>query len=239
MPTVLFARSDFDLPTRYGSFWLSKSVELARRLGWFVIDLYKDEATKENILNAIETYNPDFFHPMGHGSASIFTAQNKEVVFQACINDDVLSGRISYFLSCLVGRELGPSIIRKGGKAFLGWQVEFTWVVESPYDPATDPYAKAFEDMVNSMAAVILRGGSMREAYNAGIATANKWIDYWSRQDDIRAPEIIKWLIHDKEGLVLLGEETIRPPTPVVAVRPTGLGITLPISLGCILILSV
>jgi len=218
---VVFVRPDWgDLAMRYGSYWLSLLVDEARRLGWDVTDLYGDEATREKIEETLETVDPLFFHAVGHGDVNVYTAQRKEVVFVACENDDLLAGRVTYLLSCKTGAVLGPSIVNKGGTAYLGYRDVFGWIVKEPHDPATDEYARAFMELTNTIASALLRGRTAREAYDAGIATADRWIDYWSRSDDPNAPEIIKWLAHDRDVLVLYGAGGVRvtrPITPAIA----------------------
>jgi len=208
-------RPDFDKATKCGKFWLAKVNEYATSRGYTVTDLAGDSANKTQFDNAITTQDPKFFHGVGHGNEDIFAGQNNEYLLQRCIDDDAMSGRIVYLLSCTTAKKLGPSIIEKTGLAFVGYNDLFGWYTSRRKDwkPRVDGLFWAWMDFTNVLANSILKGETVDSAVSKAIARINAWIDYWSAQEGYSA--IVEWLIADRDRLTKLGTttSTITPPS--------------------------
>jgi len=214
---VLVFRPRFDLPTIYGNAWLGRIAEEARALGHTVLDLSENDATKDRFLEALTDFRPDLIFAMGHGSPELFSGQNREIVFRACENDDVLIGTQSYWVSCLMGQNLAPSIVDKGGRVAAAYIQEFIWVIHPGYDdrPLEDPYALPFMRAVVDPSIALLAGSTWRDFYNLTVRRFNEGVRAWFDSTDPNAPQIVAALEHDRDSLIVLGEVTLVPaPIP-------------------------
>jgi len=201
---IVFGRASFDLPTRYLSYWLGITVNQARAFRYSVVDLFGNNATKENLQYTLIRTDPAFVCLGGHGSPTEMTLQDKETAITAQ-NADWLAKRLSYFFSCLTGQQLSHDVVAAGGEAFLGYNEEFGFIVSPPYNPATDPRARGFMEAGNTVALSLLRGFSIKDAYNSGIKKFNDWLAYWENSTDPLAPLILTWLQSDRDSLVAWG----------------------------------
>lgn len=184
---------------------------------YYIEDLKSDFATRTQLERAIAELKPPFFHAFGHGNETIFTGQWMKTVLQVGLNEGIMAGMITYLLSCLTGVELGPAIIRAGGKAFIGYKVEWTWLDEdSKGDPYLDYWARGYYEGSNAIVFAILDGLTTRQAVEAGYNKYTEWINYWASSGDPYAATAIQWLIWDRDNCVLLGDELARitPPSP-------------------------
>jgi hypothetical protein len=220
MSVALFMRPNFDTATKYGFYFMGLAIDHALARGMRVVDLAGESARKAPYLDALAAEDPLFCYMLGHGNEDTYTGQKKEVIMKTCSGDETLIGRVALLLSCLTANRLGPSIVNKGGLAYFGWVVSFTWVVQEDYDPATDRYAGGFFEAVNAISNTLADGGTTRAAMDASIAVWNRWIDYWTRSDDPYASEVVKWMVYDRDGQRLLGAEDARIHVPVPAVTP-------------------
>lgn len=219
---ILLARPDFDPATLYGAYWIGVVGSKARQLGWQVTDLYKKEASSSNFRGGIEQQDPIFVHGVGHGNETMYSVEDEEITLTACQDDQIMKDRIVYLLSCRTAVELGPSMVSKGCFAYLGYRVDFTWIIMPPYDPPTDMYGLSFMAATNAIAISILEGKTALTAYKKGVEIFNKEIDKWSKSEDVEASEMVHWLTWDRDGLVLRGEQSasVVPPGGSSPVRP-------------------
>jgi len=213
---------------QYACHWLGVGVTEATRRGYHVIDLVDAEATYETLKRIMDTEQIDVAIMGGHGNASTFTGHEQQVVMQACVNDQVMSGTISHFLSCSVGQELLPSIIEKKGVWTIGYMVDFNFMVDTNYMVEQDPFAEPFKDVTVTIIGQILDGARLKSAWDAGIAKCDEWIArLWDRTEP-EWGDVISCLQHNRDGMIALGdEEAYVMPRPVIAGIPTALTLAL------------
>jgi len=229
---ILIFRPDFETATHYGAAWLGEIRRIAEDLGHTVVDLHGDDATPENFFDAMDNFKPDLVIAMGHGNPTTFTGQDAEIVMRACENDQVMMGSQGYFLSCLMGQELAPSMNEKDARAVAAYIAEFTWVIHPDYRdrPLEDPYAYPFMRAVVEPCGRLLAGASWREWYDAQIEMFNLGVREWFESEDPMAPQIVAALEHDRDSLIVYGETAIRPavrfPPLVTSFMPIPIGIT-------------
>ena len=132
-------------------------------------------------------------------------------MFQACSGDEIMTGTISHFLSCLVAQELLPSIIEKKGVWTLGYQTTFDFMIDPP--EAVEP----FRDITLAIITKMLDGGKLKEVWDAGIKKGEEWIaKLWNRSETWCA-ETIQCLDKDIHGMIALGDKEayVLPPRRV------------------------
>ncbi len=196
MGVGLFVRPDYDGPTETGHYYLGLAKDYAAERGISVIDLPSDLAAKANIFSALETEDPVFCYFNGHGSEDRYYAQYLELVMETCLDDEVLIGRVVIILSCSCGVGLGPDAVMKGATTVFAYTIDFTWMTD---------YPEGYFESVNAISNALVDGRTTQEAMDLSLASWNDWIDYWADSEDPMAPTIIGWMIHDRDGQVLLG----------------------------------
>lgn len=211
--------------TPYGYAWLQSIVDTATVRGFQVIDLAISSATSQQVQAAL-ALDPGLIVGEGHGNDRVFTGQNYEAVWWApqgpfidkysqpwnvpVPNIANLSQRHVHLLSCMTAGGLGKSISLLPAN-YVGWKVNYTFLSDTP----AVKYSEAFKDGAVTFTLGILQGLTYQQAYDATIAKFNQWIDYWSRQVDFLAGEMVKWLAWDRDGLAIYSS-TLTVDKPVV-----------------------
>jgi len=190
-----------------GYYALGHAVDYAIQHGKTVIDIEKEQADKGPVYASIDANDPLYFYGFGHGNVGRFTGDSEEDIFNT--NEcGKLANRNVYLLSCLTANQLGPAIVKAGAKAYAGFNISWTWITSSGADgdPYDDTYAHGFYESSNELWNALVDGKTMREAVQASIDKYNEWIDYWyyDNPEDPYSQEAMKWLIHDRNGLVFL-----------------------------------
>jgi len=228
---VLIFRPNFDTATRYGHAWLGEVLRIAEGFGHEVLDLEGVDATPENFIDAMENFSPDIVIALGHGNATTFTGQNRRIVMRACENDDIMMGSQAYFLSCLMGQQLAPSMNEKDARAVAAYTAEYVWVIHPEYveRPLEDPRAYPFMRAIVESCRVLLAGGSWRDFYDTHTRLCNLGISEWFESEDPLAPQIVASLEHDRDSMTVYGEAAVRPamrlPPIYTSFMPIPLGI--------------
>ncbi|OYD16931.1 hypothetical protein CH330_01295 [candidate division WOR-3 bacterium JGI_Cruoil_03_51_56] len=215
MPTALFFRPDVDVALKYGKSWLGVGIEEAVKRGFNIIDLVDEAATFQTLKQTIENEKIDAVILLGHGNASVFTGFEQQIVFRACTNDEIMAGSISHFVSCSVGQELLPSIIKKGGIWTVGYQVDFQFLINPEYSVEQDPLAEPFKNVTVAIIQKMLDGAKLKDVWNAGIAECDRWIAKLWNRPELDWAQVIGALQHDRDGMIGLGSEEAYIPPPV------------------------
>ena len=175
-----------------------------------IVDLYGEDATKEKIFAAIETYHPETAILAGHGNATTYTSQREEVVLKACENDEIMSGTVSHFISCSVAQKLLPSMVGKGAVGTIGYIVDFTFMINTNYSVEADIYAEPFKDLTVTIITKMLQGATLQQVWQAGVDKCNEWIAKLRDKTEIDWAEVIACLEHDRDGLIAFGDKSAR-----------------------------
>lgn len=202
---ILVARTSWDFATANAFHFLGGLARAFRLRGFEVIELVNASFNRSNV-EANLMRMPRAFIECSHGNETIFTGHLNEYVIISCVNDDLLRDKITHALSCLTAQTLGRTAVQKGCKAYIGYAVSFTWINVSR-DVIKDKYAWGFmySDIVMGNMPLVC-GGTAKEAYDNIINSFNKYIEWWSKQNDPYASEVISWMIYDRDGLRLIGD---------------------------------
>ncbi len=213
---VLIVNPRFDTATEFTNLWTKEVINEALNLGLDTTYLEGNDARLAQFQNALAVKNPLLVYAAGHGSEEIFTGQDQEHLLwvpsaewgHADSNINIVSGRINYLLSCLTAQALGPAIAAQPNTYYIGYTEDFIF---AGWDPG-DKYSEPFKLATNEIAKTLLRGKSIEEAYNAGIAKFDEEIARWQESDDPSAPFIVSALLHDREALIIYPGMSIPPP---------------------------
>jgi hypothetical protein len=209
---VVVTRPNHDYATLCGYTALSVVNEYYFRRGYEVRDLSGSTATRENVLRELPA---EMFYGVGHGDTDVFTGWGNRTIFYVCDCRE-LSGSIVYLLSCLTARELGEDIVRKGARAYVGYNEEFAWVVYDrytcAYDTYNDRYCKWFFTPVRVLLERIADGATVGEANASSIAEWNFGVSYWleNPENDPNAGLVLYYLVWDRDAQTLLGDFNAR-----------------------------
>lgn len=189
------------------------------------------EATKEKLeeLMANETINLAIL--TGHGNADIFTGFEQKVVLQTGLNEEVMKGTISHFLSCSVGQRLLPALVEHGAISTIGYVVDFEFMIDPSYPVSEDPFAAPFKDVTVTIIRGLLEGKPLKDVWVAGVAKCDEWIAMlWEREGTDWA-EVISCLKNNRDGLIALGDKEayFSPPKAFAA---SNLAPMLPLAIG-------
>lgn len=140
---------------------------------------------------------------------STYTGQNAEVLLKVGQYDpEEVKGKVVKLLSCLVGRKLGPDLVRNGASGFQGYTEEFVFALQMKprfwLFPWMDKVAANF--LVPPMMGIraLLDGKTNEEAYEIEY---NKFTENMELEGD---PEMRAMLKHNRDSLVILGDPNAR-----------------------------
>lgn len=208
---ILAARANYELATVYLSSWLQPTMDYATKLGYSVTDLYGEDATLANFMNALNVDDPALVLIGGHGAENLVTGQNGEVLLEACVNDGLMQQRTAVLAACATGVKLGPSMINKGANAYVGFQADFIFSVTPGYEtrPLHDPRAAPFFTAINTLMYALLDGKTLSEIYEVGVASFNEEISKWWNNPDPEASDIISYLQWDRDNFIVIGNKAL------------------------------
>lgn len=209
MARVLIFFSSWDLPTLYLSSWLNRLAGEARVQGHQVLVLQDGEATESNLIGALNSYFPEYVIIGGHGNSNVITTTNLQVLLKGCTNDGMLAGTRVVFVSCLTGRELVPSVVRKGALGAAGFTEEFVWTVSPPFLPEQDVFAKPFERVINDPILELFNTGSVRAWFNKYVDVSLEEERAWGVVDPVAyplAPQVVLNLRSNRRAATFVGD---------------------------------
>jgi hypothetical protein len=196
--------------------WMGDEVVAhAKKTDMEVHDKTGRDAIRANIERQLRDVDPIFFFHASHGGKNLLTGQDMSNLIccrgaSTCRdpNQDILSDRIVYTLSCSSANELGPSVIQADGISYIGYADVLTICLVERKDADA-----AFKDIWTSGAKELIRGETTEEAYDKIKQRYQAYIDYWElRPRDWLSPTMLNILRWNLQNLRLLGRKdaTIR-----------------------------
>jgi hypothetical protein len=233
------SRPDYEAVTSVGSMALKHVVDAWVSRGYAITDLFGADATRANVLAALASQDPILVFGVGHGNEDLWTCQGGEQMFWTC-DCSALRGRIVYALSCITAYRLGPDAVNnKGCLTYIGYADTFGWVqTNMSLDPLSDTLARSFFEAVLAVLNRLIDGASTGDAFKASMDTWNFWIDFWSRSTDPDAAVVLQWLIHDRDCMKLIGDEsaTVAAAVPSLWWLLQGIGAAMPMAIPAIVV---
>lgn len=202
--TVLVTRPEYDPTTRYLSQWAGLVIDLAGKLGHKVIDLARNRATRKELESVIRKTGPGLVFANGHGDDDLVCGQDGEVLVQAGDNERMFAGRVVNVLSCRSAKKLGPSCIKVGAKAYIGYAEDFVFYRENGKlsRPLEDTTAAHFFNCSNQVASALVKGRTPQDAYLNSQASYKRTIrELITRPDE---SHLLRFLIWDMQAQVCL-----------------------------------
>ena len=201
-----------DEPTLYAAYWVDRVLQEARNVGHQVRELSGSMVTQYGLMSSMEQYQPDMVILGGHGGPNVFTGAGMQVVLTGCINDEIMKGSQSMFISCLTGLQLVPSMVRKGSLAASGFTKEFVWMIDGSGSPARDKYAASFTRFWVESSKALFRSGMWQDYFNTGKRIWREEEEKWSYSEDPIAPSVILCIRQNSSAMVVNGAGTMEVP---------------------------
>jgi len=231
---VLIRPGKYDDALEYAYELTDPVVVEAERVGLDVTELALDDANLFNIMSTLNEVDPNLVYGVGHGCASVYTAEYLQDVFwtppgcsgghsHSDSNLSVLNGRYVHLLSCLCGLRLGQAMVNAGASGFQGYSVTWSWVIDEKVAPTEDQFATSFFTCDNKFMIKLFAGQTPETAFKKMIEEYNEQIKYWegwlkentdaTPYERARAMLCVELLEIDRDGAVHFLE--IIQPQPV------------------------
>lgn len=162
---ILITRPDYETVTKYLCLWSEEVKEFAGRKGVIVYDLKGKKANRKEFESYLSKNRPALLFLNGHGNAEVITGYDDHPLID---RDSSVQGTILYGRSCDASLFLGPYLVQKGARAFIGYRRKFIlgYVPEKIMRPLEDPIARLFLEPSNLVATTLLKGNTTAEAHS-------------------------------------------------------------------------
>lgn len=199
---LLCVRPDYETATHVMSVYYKQFIlDTAPSFNVDVIDLWKDRSDQKTFREMLDRGDPILVCGVGHGSETKWTGWYGSTLLERgnWFDGERMKGRVGSFLSCKFGQS-APWFVEQGMRAFMGYADLFIFAVSGPDDGAARPFAESHMTFEFEL----LRGKSVKEAYDAQTEMYNKYI---ATAD----PFSVRYLIHDRDCRILEGDWEFRP----------------------------
>lgn len=121
-----------------------------------IIDLDGPKANRINLENSFHKENPKLIFLNGHGDKKTVAGDNDKIILDE-ENIELTKDKIVYALACNSLEELGKIAIKKGTKAYVGYEASFMIVCDpsresAPYkDKNALPFKRACVKLINAL----------------------------------------------------------------------------------------
>lgn len=123
------------------------------------------------------------------------------------VNDDLFKDCIVHTIACYSIRELGPSMVSKGAKAYFGSSVP---MLVGDFERDRD-YIKDFVDIFTIIPKLLARGYSCGDAYNEYIARCSYYITHYKNHPElVNVAFYTDAMLKNRDMYKLLGDQSAR-----------------------------
>lgn len=213
MKKFFITRPDHDAAVSYLYSWGEEVIAFSKKSNIPCSDFRKEKANKEEVHQFLAKQFPRLVMLNGHGSRRTIAGHKDEPLITMDQDEEMLASAITYAVACDAAAELGKSIIKKGGLAFIGYEGPFGFAHQASREctPAKDTFAEPFKLISNQVILALLQGHTVEKAYEKSQQLCSKLIKSHSTSDgDPESQTIRFWLFWDKYFQRLYGEETAK-----------------------------
>ncbi|MBA7544292.1 hypothetical protein ES705_36644 [subsurface metagenome] len=175
---ALFCENTTDPVTKYAADYRIKNVHpVFKKRGFCVIVLQGADDVRANFAPKAKSKRVVYIAGIGHGSPTTYTGHLGDPILKVCSYDpSEVQKKVIHLLSCQTAKQLGPDIIKKGGKAYAGYFENFTFVYDQPGTPINEMELfwkcdSTFDIMMANFATAKAAHNVTISAYNAAITS--------------------------------------------------------------------
>lgn len=208
---LLLTRPRHDALLEHLFYWCDEIVLSAKNHGIIVLDCKKEEANKETVSNYLKKQSPNLVIFNGHGDNNAVCGHHNKELIRIKHNEHLLKLKIVYAIACKTAFGLGKESVRKGCKAFIGYDQDFGVVLDNTRicSPTKDNYAKPFKKASNAVSLSLIKGNTAQTAYDKSQKTYSDLIRKYSISTSNKEDKEIRfWLFWDKYFQRIIGEKT-------------------------------
>ena len=161
--SLLITRPDHEIVMKYCSLWSEGVKTFAEKKGVCVYDLKGKKASRKNFESYVFANAPSLIFFNGHGNQEMITGYDNEPLMDM---SSTPTPSIIYARSCDAAQVLGPSLVKSGLRAFVGYIRKFTlfYNVAHIMRPLQDPMARIFLESSNLVVSTLLKEHTVAEA---------------------------------------------------------------------------
>lgn len=203
--SLLVTRPNSDLTTRYISTWAEKIMDVAKEKGVKIFDLDKKRANRKEFESMMKKNEPTVVFFNGHGNDNVVKGQDNEELVRAGDNEKILKSKIVYALSCRSGKILGPSSVKSGADAYIGYDEDFIFLYDENKctRPEQDKTVEIFLEPSNQVMVSLLKNHTPKEAHkNSKQSFARRIRKLLSSQSTALESSAVRYLIWDMQHQV-------------------------------------
>jgi CRISPR/Cas system CMR-associated protein Cmr5 small subunit len=142
-----------------------------------VYDLRGKKANKKDFCSYMRSKKPSLIFLNGHGDSRVVTGYDNKVIIDP---EDTPSKSIMYARSCDAATTLGPILVQKGLRSFIGYMRKFVlyYDPQSMLKPDQDSMAKLFLESSNLVVTTLIKENTVAEAHNRSRNVMQKNLKY-------------------------------------------------------------
>ena len=199
-------RPNYDEAINCVSIYAEKIKIEADKKGLTVHDLYGKKATRMVLESFLKKHKAGLVFFNGHGASDLVAGHDDEPILDKN-NSHLLRAKITHVLGWSGGLKSGPGLVESGAAAFIGYKNMFCFHMDRSKKPGDDKIAAAFLESANQAPISLVKGNTVREAYQRSQETYDKWINYFDIHYTLESSFVIPLLVWDKLNQVVYGNE--------------------------------
>lgn len=212
---VVITNPAHDVPTQYLDVWVEKAITAAKKQkDTKIIELAKEEVTRDNLEKTISAENPNLILFHGHGNNTVIGGFKDTILIKADENIELLNNTIVHSLACESGKTIGPKSIEIGTQAFIGYKEEFKFMHSGKVtkkEKANDGIASFFLEPAFEAVIALIEGDDAATAFERSQKIYKENLKMLVAQNaTAQNTAMPSLLFHDLKYQVQLGESTAR-----------------------------
>ncbi len=166
MMNFLITRPEHDDTVFYLSVWSKELIERAKQKGFGILDCKGPKANQSTVTAMLTEKKPELILFNGHGSKDAVFGHKEEVLVEKDKSEESIRGAIVFARTCQSAAGLGESAVKKGTKAFIGYEDDFAFWSDNSKSltPLRDEFAKPFFKASNQVIYSLFGGSTAEEA---------------------------------------------------------------------------
>jgi hypothetical protein len=202
---MLVTLPEHDMTTYYISRWGSISIAHAKEQGISVTELGGEKANRQNVEGYLSKLQFNVVLLNGHGNDKTVMGHDNHPVIMYEVNESSLKGTITYAISCSSAKVLGDSSIKSGALAYIGYDQDFTFMVDENHytRPLEDMLAALFLRHTSVFMNSLFKGNTVKESYEKAKESLRESIIAAEASGNRGA---LSWLVWDYYAFKINGE---------------------------------
>ncbi len=209
--TLLVTNPSCDEATEYLDSWSVGIIEAAKKQkDTLVLELRKQDVSKENLTKLIDEHKPKLVLFHGHGGEAHIQGFEYNILIKCGDNEHLLKDKIIHSLACDSGKKLGPDCIRIGTMAYLGYKEEFKFAhlnKTGQQEQSQDVIAELFLNPAFETVRALITGRTAEQAHSQSQKMYLQNLSKVLTNQSPQALNIAALIYHDLTHQVCLGDK--------------------------------